>query len=155
MVAPASRGVPARESLWLPPVDSPAIKAKSLDEEVRWSLTDVVEHVFPRAYQPQYHKIALALLGQLSQKTALEAPDLAAFVGGNGFSKATFYNKIIPRLIDVGAVKRERIGQRAMRLTLSKSFGNYLQKIGREWNSIVETARRRQPEPAQPTAPAP
>ena len=69
---------------------------------------------------------------------------------GNGVSKATFYNRVLPRLKRVGMVKVERDTLvnveskrkfRPMRISLSKTFGNYFMKIGDSWLAIVDDAR--------------
>ena len=74
---------------------------------------------------------------------------------GNGISKATFYNRVLPRLKRVGLVKVERetiIAMeskrkfRPMRISLSKTFGNYFMKIGDSWLAIVDDARTRKKE---------
>ena len=140
---PITRGIPAGDAFFLPAIDSQAIKNRGgYDEEVRWELSDVIEHVFPRQYQAKYNEIATALVAGLMARGELSGQDLAGFVKRNNYSKATFYNKVIPRLRRVGMIKRERLGK-AILLSLSDSFGSYLKKISSEWVSLVKTSKRR------------
>ena len=75
---------------------------------------------------------------------------MAEFLKANNISKATFYNRVLLRLKRVGMVKVERETlvnvekkrkYRPMKISLSKTFGNYLMKIGDSWLAIVDEAR--------------
>ncbi len=150
----ATRGVPAGETLWLPPHDSPAIRAFEDKNESAtrnaWGLAEVVQFVFPARYQPVYHQVALAFMQQLVGRTRMEGAEIAEFVSSQNISKATFYNRVLPRLRRVGMIKIERQTvvaveskrkYRPMTLHLSKTFGNYLGKIGDSWLAAVDEAR--------------
>jgi hypothetical protein len=80
------------------------------------------------------------------------ASEITEFVKKNEISKATFYNRVLPRLKRVGMIKVERqtiIAEhnkqkyRPMEISLSKSFGNYLTKIGDSWLALVDDVRTR------------
>ena len=151
-----SRGVPSSESIYLPRHDSPELRKfqdqnESLTRNV-WSLEEVTNFVFSKKYQPKYHEIAYGFLKLLGDKTQLNGDEIAGYVKGNGVSKATFYNRVLPRLKRVGMVKVERDTLvnveskrkfRPMRISLSKTFGNYFMKIGDSWLAIVDDARSR------------
>ena len=150
----ASRGVPASESLYLPPHNSDELRKFQDDSESPtrniWSIAEVVNFVFSKKYQSKYHEISLAFLSLLSKKPHMDGPDISNFIAENNISKATFYNRVIPRLKRVGMVKVERDTIvaveskrkfRPMRISLSKTFGNYLMKIGDSWLAIVDDAR--------------
>jgi hypothetical protein len=150
----ATRGIPSSESMWLPPHDSPAIRSFEDKNETAtrnaWSLAEVVQFVFPARYQPVYHQVALAFLQQLAEKTKMQGSEIADFVSSQNISKATFYNRVLPRLRRVGMIKIERQTivavenkrkYRPMIVHLSKTFGNYLTKIGDSWLAIVDEAR--------------
>ena len=88
----------------------------------------------------------------LSEKTVLSGEEIASFVRSNGISKATFYNRVLPRLKRVGMIKVERDTIvaieskrkfRPMRISLSKTFGNYFMKIGDSWLAVVDDSRSR------------
>ncbi|MCL6088566.1 MAG: hypothetical protein M1530_00170 [Candidatus Marsarchaeota archaeon] len=150
----ATRGVPAGETLWLPPHDSPAIRAFQDKNESAtrnaWSVAEVVQFVFPARYQPVYHQVALAFMQKLAERTQLAGADIAEFVSSQNISKATFYNRVLPRLRRVGMIKIERQTviaveskrkYRPMTIHLSKTFGNYLAKIGDSWLAAVDESR--------------
>ncbi|MFH1095800.1 MAG: hypothetical protein V1728_06295 [Candidatus Micrarchaeota archaeon] len=150
----ATRGVPADETMFLPSHDSPLIRSfEDKNENLTrnlWGLEEVVTFVFPKKYQPVYHDIATKFLLALSQKTRMEGHELADFITKNDVSKATFYNRVLPRLRRVGMIKIERqtiVAKESMRkyrpmtVHLAKTFGNYMMKIGDSWLAVVDEAR--------------
>jgi len=150
----ASRGIPSKDSLFLPPFNSPELRAfQDGNENITrnsWNLEEVVNFVFPARYQTKYHEIAIAFLRLLCDKTQLTGDEIGNFVSQNGISKATFYNRVLPRLRRVGMIKVERQTLialeskrkfRPMTISLSKTFGNYLTKIGDSWLAAVDDAR--------------
>ncbi|MBI5229233.1 hypothetical protein HY991_03920 [Candidatus Micrarchaeota archaeon] len=152
----ASRGVPSSEALYFPPYNSDELRSfQDKDENATrnlWNLEEVGNFVFSKKYQSKYHEIAVAFLRLLCEKITLSGEEISAFVSSNSISKATFYNRVLPRLRRVGTLKVERdtvIAQeskrkfRPMRISLSKTFGNYLLKIGDSWLAIVDDARSR------------
>lgn len=150
----ASRGIPSSESLYFPPYsdvrkfqDESESPTKNL-----WNLDEVLNFVFPKKYQERYHQIATDFMTLLTARANLEGRDLAAFISEKNISKATFYNRVLPRLRRVGMIKIERETVvaleskrkfRPMRISLSKTFGNYLMKISDSWLAIVDDARSR------------
>jgi predicted transcriptional regulator len=152
----ASRGIPSKESFYLPAHYSSEIRKFQDDGEnvLRnyWNLEEVLNFVFPHKYQPVYNEISVKFMTELVKKNKLGAKDLTEFVKSNEISKATFYNRVLPRLKRVGMIKVERqtlIAEhnkqkfRPMEISLSKSFGNYLTKIGDSWLALVDDARTR------------
>jgi predicted transcriptional regulator len=152
----ASRGIPSKESFYLPAHYSSEIRKFQDDGEnvLRnyWNLEEVLNFVFPQKYQPVYNEISIKFMKELIKKNKLGAKDLTEFVKSNEISKATFYNRVLPRLKRVGMIKVERqtlIAEhnkqkfRPMEISLSKSFGNYLTKIGDSWLALVDDARTR------------
>ncbi|MFA4983451.1 MAG: hypothetical protein WC588_04525 [Candidatus Micrarchaeia archaeon] len=150
----ASRGIPSKDSLFLPPFNSPELRSfQDSNENITrntWNAEEVSNFVFPKRYQQKYSEISLAFLKLLLEKTALTGEEIGQFVSSNGISKATFYNRVLPRLRRVGMIKVERQTIialeskrkfRPMTITLSKTFGNYLTKIGDSWLAIVDDAR--------------
>jgi hypothetical protein len=143
---PTSRtGIPSKESFWLPPHDGKAVKEKSINPHVRWDIEQIIEHVFPKQYQTVYHHVASALVRELGNLKLMFSEQIGDFRQKNNFSKATLYNKVIPRLKHVGLLVRERdVSSNKMCLKLSKTFSNYISKIANEWESFVETSRQKQ-----------
>lgn len=148
------RGIPSSESLYFPAHNAEEFRPfqdqnESLTRNL-WRIEDVVNVVFSRKFQPTYYGIALKFLGALSAKPHMDGADIGKFVLENGASKATFYNRVLPRLRRVGMIKVERETIvavesrrkfRPMRISLSKTFGNCLYKIGDSWIAIVDEAR--------------
>lgn len=152
----ASRGIPSSECLYLPSHYGGEIRSFQDDGENPtrnlWSLEEIANFVFPKKYQEKYHETALLFLRALIAKKKLSGSEINEFVRGNNVSKATFYNRVLPRLKRVGVIKVERETIvaleskrkfRPMTISLSKTFGNYLMKIGDSWLAIVDDARSR------------
>lgn len=150
----ASRGIPSKDSLFLPPHNSPELRtfqdANEGPTRNSWNMEEIANFVFPKKYQPKYNEIAVAFLRLALEKNSLTGEDIGHFVTQNGVSKATFYNRVLPRLKRIGMLKVERQTLialeskrkfRPMTVTLSKTFGNYLVKIGDSWLAVVDDAR--------------
>jgi hypothetical protein len=150
----ASRGIPSKDSLYLPPHNSPELRAfQDANEGMTrnlWSLEEVMNFVFPKKYQQKYNEIAVSFMKLALEKCVLRGEDIGSFVSENGISKATFYNRVLPRLKRIGMLKVERQTvvaleskrkYRPMTISLSKTFGNYLMKIGDSWLALVDDAR--------------
>src|SRR4030095_945316 len=152
----ASRGGPSDESIYLPRYDSDELRSfQDKGENITrntWNVDELTNFIFSKRYQPKYYEIALGFLKLLTEKTELSGEDISAFVRNNNLSKATFYNRVLPRLKRVGMLKVERDTIvaieskrkfRPMRISLSKTFGNYFMKIGDSWLAVVDDARSR------------
>jgi len=152
----ASRGVPSDETLYLPAYNSPEIRAFQDKEENParnlWNMDEVANFLFSKKYQPKYYEISVGFLNLLGSRLTLGGDEISAYIRDNGVSKATFYNRVLPRLRKAGMVKVERetvVAQesrrkfRPMVVHLSRTFGNYLMKIGDSWLAIVDEARSR------------
>ena len=150
----SSRGVPSSESIYLPRHDSQELRSfQDKNENITrnaWNLEELTNFIFSKQYQPKYYEIAVGFLAILSEKTQMTGEETAGFVRSSGISKATFYNRVLPRLKRVGMIKVERDTIvaieskrkfRPMRISLSKTFGNYFMKIGDSWLALVDDAR--------------
>ena len=151
-----SRGVPSSESIYLPRHDSDELRSfQDKNENLTrnpWNVEELTNFIFSKKYQPKYYEIALGFLNLLSEKTQVSGEEIASYVKSNDISKATFYNRVLPRLKRVGMVKVERDTVvaveskrkfRPMRISLSKTFGNYFMKIGDSWLAMVDDSRSR------------
>jgi len=152
----ASRGIPSAESFYLPAHYSKELRKFEENETPTmnfWTIEEVVNFVFPKKYQSKYYETALSFVKELFGKMRMNGKDLGNFVRNYKISKATFYNRILPRLKRAGLIKVEREAviegnrkARPMIVSLSKTFGNYLNKIGNSWLAIVDDARTRKRE---------
>lgn len=147
---PASSGIPSDESLWLPAHYGVELRHKGgLEKTVYWDLGEVVDFIFPRRYQPVYHKVATEFLALVLERDWVTKKEIGEFLKKGGYSKSTLENKIIPKLARFGLIKREReitagMGHgRALILSESLTFANYLERISFAWNMQVSTARRK------------
>ncbi|MFH1054656.1 MAG: hypothetical protein V1744_01030 [Candidatus Altiarchaeota archaeon] len=147
---PASSGIPASESLWLPPHYGVELKKKGgLDKAVFWDVGEVVDFIFPRRYQPVYHKVACDFIALVLERDWVTKKEIHDFLDRNKYSKSTLENKIIPKLVRFGLLKREReitagLGKgRALILSDSLTFSNYLERVGFGWNMLVSTSRKK------------
>ncbi|MEK6978744.1 MAG: hypothetical protein AABW86_00845 [Candidatus Micrarchaeota archaeon] len=158
----ASRGIPSSESLYFPPHGSEELRSFQDKEENPtrnlWDIEEVINFVFPKKYQKKYHETAVSFLVLLAEKLQLSGNETASFISSSGISKATFYNRVLPRLRRVGMIKIERdtvIAMeskrkfRPMRISLSKTFGNYMMKIGDSWLAVVDDSRSRKKDSQQ------
>lgn len=157
-----SRGIPAKESFWFPPFNAPEVRdfQDSNENPTRnlWTLEEVMLFVFPKKFQRRYHEVALELMVAVLKKGMLTGDDTAELTRSAGISKATLYNKVLPRLRRVGMLKikrrtivaiQSRRKYRPMQIFPSKTFGNYLMKIGDSWQAIVDDARSRRKQEEQ------
>ncbi|HIH20306.1 TPA: hypothetical protein HA244_03485 [Candidatus Micrarchaeota archaeon] len=144
------KGIPSKETFWLP--DHSKIheilgKTNPFDEfGAEWSAADLLLFLFPKKYRATQYEYAVKLMDfMVARGGELNYMELGDFVEKTGVSKATLYNKIVPRLIDVGMVERHRKypdnRKGPFKLELSQSFHNYLFKMAKEWRRIVATAR--------------
>jgi len=147
---PSSGGIPSSETLWVPPHYGAELKKKGgLDKTVYWDLAEVVDFVFPRKYQPKYHAVATDFLDIMLKKDWVTKEEISKFLESTGYSRSTLENKVIPKLVRFGLVKREReikggMGKgRSLILSESLSFTNYLERIGFAWNMLVSTSRKK------------
>ncbi len=147
---PSSGGIPSGESLWLPSHYGRDVKAKGgLDKTVFWNVSDVLDYVFPSKYQPTYHKVACMLTDLILAKGYVGKKDIGKFMKDNTVSKSTLENKVIPKLVRLGLLKRERefragLGKgRGLVLSESLTFTAYLDRVGFAWNMLVSTARKK------------
>jgi len=69
---------------------------------------EVVDFVFPRRYQPAYHRVASDFLALVLERDWVTKKEIGDFLLKTGYSKSTLENKVIPKLVRFGLVKRER-----------------------------------------------
>ncbi len=146
---PPTRGIPADESMWIPRHYGKEIREKGgLDKTIIWGIEDITDFIFPKKYQPTYFKVASDFLKIVLEKDEVTKKEITEFLNKKQYSRSTLENKIIPKLVRFGLIKRERSLEgtlkkgRSLILTESLTFTNYLERIAFAWNSQVSTARR-------------
>ncbi len=136
-----NKGIPSADAFYLPRKDSLDEllgKQGAIRTATPWLLGDVLQFVFPQKHREKYYLTAVLLLTALQEnKGKLYSDQVIDLVKKTGVSKATFYNKVIPRLVRVGMIERNRTpGQRKLTLTWSNQFALYLEKIAFEWKRL-------------------
>ena len=148
---PASRGIPSKEALWLSDIRKLRDQWK-YGQNVQLEMEQILQIVFPDQYQAKYYEVSKAFMALLLEELELEGEQVGAFLRDNNFSKATFYNVILPRLRRVGMVKTERRRFHHSKSTQkhyqniirpSTQFSKFFGHLAREYESIVETAKAR------------
>jgi hypothetical protein len=155
----ASRGIPSKDSFYLPAYNSAELRSfQDANENITrniWALEEIVNFIFPKKYQQKYNEIANSFLKLCLEKVSISGSDINDFVSKNNIPKATFYNRVLPRLKRIGLLKVERKTVvaleskrkfRPMIISISKTFGNYLIKIGDSWLALVDDARSKKKE---------
>lgn len=138
-MAITSRGVKAKDALYLPAI------RQMPDRRIRWEIPHILEFIFPHQIQPVYNSIAASFLAKLFRKAndGITGDDIASWLRESGFSKPTFYNHVLPRLVKLEMVERrplDELHKRKMKVVLALGFSFYFRKIGFEWKSLVDTA---------------
>lgn len=146
---PPSRGVPSKESLWLDDLRKRRDSWK-YNQNVRLELDQILQLIFPEKYQKKYYTMAIEFMKNLLEKQELRGDDIGAFLREKGYSKATFYNVILPRLRRVGmlSLEREEFHHKKAKqkyykkiVRPSTQFSVFWKHIADEYESIVQTAK--------------
>lgn len=146
---PPSRGIPSKESLWLDDLRKLREEWK-YHQNVRLDIEQILQLVFPEKYQKVYNEVSTAFMKLLLKKNELHGEQIGEFIKENDYSKATFYNIILPRLKKVGmvSVKREKFASKRKKqkyykkiVKPSKEFSIFLKNLADEYESIVETEK--------------
>ena len=148
---PVSRGVPSKETLWLDDIRR-LRNDWAYHKNVRLELEQLMHLVFPEKYQEIYYKVGASFMKTLFEKQELRGDDIGAFIRDNSYSKATFYNVILPRLRRVGMVRLEREAfthehtkQKFYKKIVKPStqFSKFWGHVSKEYDSLVQTAKAR------------
>jgi len=147
---PVSKGIPVAESLYLPKHYGSEVKGKGgLEKTVIWEVDDIIDFIFPEKYQPTYFRVAGGFVKLVLESGRVTKKEISGFLKETGYSRSTLENKIIPKLVRFGLLKREREIEAGMRrgraliLNESLTFTNYLERIAFGWNMLVSTARQK------------
>ncbi|MGB9577221.1 MAG: hypothetical protein ACP5O3_02065 [Candidatus Micrarchaeia archaeon] len=135
------KGIPSSDQFYLPRKDSLdglLRKQGAIRTSCAWDVGDVMQFLFPKEFRGGYHAVATAFVSALQAGGGvLSSTQIGEFVAKNGVSKATFYNKVLPRLVRVGMVDRNREpGSKKMTVRWSNQFASYLEKIAFEWKRL-------------------
>ena len=140
--APPTRGLSAKAAIHFEYDKLP------LPVSARWDYEDILKIIFHPTLQQAQYELAKKLILLVKEKTQVSGEELASWAEKNSIPNSTLRNLVIPKLIRVGMLVRERrnpSGQtnkdkkHEMILRISTKFGEAFQHIGREWNGIVES----------------
>jgi len=134
-------GIPSAEQFFLPrkdTLDDLLKKPGAIRSSTAWNMEDVMQFIFPQKYRSSYHAVAVSFLAALQKNGgSLSSAQIGDFVSSSGASKATFYNKVLPRLVRVGMIDRNREPtSKKMTVKWSNQFSGYLEKIAFEWKRL-------------------
>jgi predicted transcriptional regulator len=141
---PVTRGVPSKESIYF-------IYSKlPMSLEARWEVEDILKIVFPPQYKKSQYECAVKMVKFLGEEGEVNGKKLSDWVSNNKISESTLRNLVIPRLVTVGMIARERSDptgrtdkdkRHEMILKLSTRFGEAFKHVGGEWNGIIQAWR--------------
>lgn len=143
---PNEKRLKSKESLFYPSVLGS--KWKTLDPDIRWDLSDILNHVFPAEYQEKSYEYAQKLMTFLLENPGgIDKKIMSDFVKGHEIPVSTLYNIVIPKLVKLGLVERRRESNASnpgkgwfLILKPSVTFSSHLSKLADEWRSIYKTA---------------
>ncbi|MBI4360212.1 hypothetical protein HY572_00385 [Candidatus Micrarchaeota archaeon] len=144
MNGPPSRGIATKKALLFEYGKLP------MSLNARWEVEDVLKIVFPPALQKVQYDVAVRLVKHLLLEGEMDGRAISKWQAEAAVANSTLRNLVIPKLVRTGLLARERrspTGQddkdkrHKMVIKPSLRFGQALQHVGREWNSLVETAR--------------
>ncbi|MCK4634710.1 MAG: hypothetical protein KAT37_02440 [Candidatus Aenigmarchaeota archaeon] len=143
---PNEKRLKSKESLFYPSVLGS--KWKTLDPDIRWDLSDILNHVFPAEYQEKSYEYAQKLMTFLLENPGgIDKKIMSDFVKGHEIPVSTLYNIVIPKLVKLGLVERRREPNASnpgkgwfLILKPSVTFSSHLSKLADEWRSIYKTA---------------
>lgn len=135
------KGMPSEDQFYLPRKDSLdglLRKQGAIRTATAWNIEDLMQFVFPKEFRESYHQVSSLFITALQQAGgAMTSSQIGEFVARSGVSKATFYNKVLPRLVRVGMVDRNREPEsKKMTVRWSNQFAAYLEKIAFEWKRL-------------------
>ncbi len=141
-----NKGIPSEDQMYLPRKDllnGLLRKESAIKISTSWNLEDVLHFIFPPRYRKSYFECAAKFLSLLREKGELHGDEIGEFVSKNSLSKATFYNKVLPRLNRIGMIDRKReVGNNKMIIRWSNEFSIYLEKIAFEWKRLEPQDRK-------------
>lgn len=144
MNGPASRGIATKKALLFEYGKLP------MSLNARWEVEDVLKIVFPPHLQRVQYDVAVRLVRHLLLEGEMDGRGISQWQGQEKVANSTLRNLVIPKLVRCGFLARERrnpSGQdekdkrHKMVLKPSLRFGQAMQHIGKEWSTLVETAR--------------
>ena len=143
---PNEKRLRSKESLYFPSVLGD--KWKPVDPDIRWELSDIINHVFPREYQEKSHEYACKLMEFLLKNPGgIDKKMLSEFIKSENLPPSTLYNIVIPKLVKLGLIERKRESNLSnpargwfLILKPSMAFSSHLGKLAAEWRSIYKTA---------------
>jgi len=143
---PNKNRLKSKESLFFPSVLGQ--KWKNIDSDIRWDLSDIINHVFPKEYQEKSYEYALKVMHLLLKTPrGVDKKTLSKFIENENIPTSTLYNIIIPKMVRLGLIERRRESNASnpnrgwfMILKPSLSFSSHLEKLSNEWKSFYKTA---------------
>ena len=146
MEPPGNKRLRSKESLYFPSVLGD--KWKNIDPDIRWDLSDIINHIFPKEYQEKSYEYAMKIMSFLLKTPGgIDKKMLSEFIKNEDIPKSTLYNIIIPKMVKFGIIERRRETNASnpnkgwfMILKPSITFSSHLDKLSGEWRAFYKTA---------------
>ncbi len=133
----SSRGIPAQESLWLDGLENRK-QCWEYNTGSDIDLSRIIQLVFPQKYQPILYAISLEFMELLLENKCLDGKDIRRMLETKKFSKATFYNRVLPRLKLVGMIRAQKINGDTRKIyEINDEFSNFFEIVCMEYKKII------------------
>jgi hypothetical protein len=145
------KGIPTKESLHFPEKGGRKFGQKIWEQDFRWSMSDLMEFLFPTERMPIFHKVATEYLTFLLENGDNTEQGKKEFCQKTGYSFLTLRKHIIPKLYRFGLIHRTRELPKNVKWNIkskrrshekeSLAFSTMIRKMADEWEEMVKTAR--------------
>jgi len=147
------KGIPSRCGMYFPEKGGRKFGNKIWEQGFRWSISDLMEFLFPSERMPIFHEVGTAYVKFLLENDGNDEADKKEFCKKTGYSLNTLRKNIIPKLYRFGLIHRTRELPKKKRWNIkskrrscvreSLQFTTMLRKMAGEWEAIVNIARSR------------
>jgi|GEM_PF-618529 len=147
------KGIPTKEALHFPEKGGRKFGQKIWETSFRWTVSDLIEFLFPEERMPKHHEVAVEYVKFLLENGDNTEDGKKEFCQKTGYSFNTLRKHIIPKLYRFGLIHRSRELPKTTAWNIkskrksyekeSLSFSTMLRKIADEWDAMVTTARAR------------
>jgi len=145
------KGIKSNQALCFPEKGGRKFGNKIWESGFRWTISDLMEFLFPPQKMPKHHEIAVEYIKFLLENGDSTDNRKNLFCQKTGYSSNTLKQHIIPKLYRFGLIHRNREYPKNVKWTIkskrrshekeSLAFSTMLRKMASEWEEMVTTAR--------------
>jgi hypothetical protein len=147
------KGIRSKEALHFPEKGGRKFGQKIWEAGFRWSISDLMDFLFPHHKMPRHHDIAVEYVKFLLENGDNTENGKKEFCQKTGYSFNTLKKHIIPKLYRFGLIQRTRELPKNVKWNIkskrksyekeSLRFSTMMIKMADEWKEMVNTARAR------------